>query len=187
MSEVRVPVWNGPAPKPGDASTAAQRLIDLANLVPAGKWVSYGDLADAYVVRHRENMVARGVASALSLLPAYTFVKEREMANPQPRVDQWHVPWHRVRLTNGLVVSRKYGAVAADDFSNQMFVNEGGTLRHGVASDICRFNIAAEVRGSSLATDNSEQTPIAEKRELSDGQRAKLARQAEERRYRLRP
>jgi hypothetical protein len=66
MSEMQIPVWNGPSPKPRDASTPAQRLIDLANLVPAGEWVSYGDLAEAYVVRNGANRVARGVASALS-------------------------------------------------------------------------------------------------------------------------
>jgi alkylated DNA nucleotide flippase Atl1 len=80
MSEMQIPVRSGPSPKPRDASAAAQRLIDLANLVPAGEWVSYGDLADAYVVRNGANMVARGVASALSLRPADVFIEDRAMA-----------------------------------------------------------------------------------------------------------
>lgn len=186
MSEMQIPVWNGPSPKPRDASTAAQRLIDLANLVPAGEWVSYGDLADAYVVHNGENMVARGVASALSLRPADVFIEERAMANPQPRVDQWYVPWHRVRLANGLAAALKYGAVASDDFSNRMFVNEGGQLRHGAATETCRFNIAAEVREIAPATENSQQAPMAAKRELTEEQRVKLVRRAEERRHRMR-
>ena len=114
MSEMQIPVWNGPSPKPRDASTPARRLIDLANLVPAGEWVSYGDLSEAYVVRNGANRVARGVASALSIRPADVFIEERAMANPQPKVDQWYVPWHRVRLANGLAAALK-GTVALID------------------------------------------------------------------------
>ena len=111
MNASKVPLWNGPAPKPRDASVAAQRLVDLANMVPRGKWASYGDLSDAYIARHRENMVARGVASALSLLPVNAYIEERLLEDQQPRVNQWHVPWHRIRLTDGRAVSRKFGAV----------------------------------------------------------------------------
>ena len=188
MSEMQIPVWNGPSPKPRDASTPARRLIDLANLVPAGEWVSYGDLADAYVVHNGENMVARGVASALSLRAADVFIEERAMANPQPKVDQWYVPWHRVRLADGFAAALKYGAVASDDFSNRMFVNEGGQLRHGAATDGCRFNLIGAVRSAQPSGRQdldvvSQSTPP--RRELTDEQRARLAARAEERRHRL--
>ena len=56
MNPVTVPEWRGPAPKPAEVSVAARRLIDLANRVPAGRWVSYGDLAEAYVTAHGVNM-----------------------------------------------------------------------------------------------------------------------------------
>ncbi len=173
-----LPIWRGPAPKPLDASVAAGRLIDLANRVPPGKWVSYGDLADAYMAAHREKMVARGVASALSLLPIDTHIAERNTVNPQPRVDQWHVPWHRIRLADGHAVSRGYGIIRADDFLNRMFVAEGGTIRHAAAADGCRFNLIASLR-SGVASGPSPP------RELTDDQRARLAARAKERMERL--
>jgi O6-methylguanine-DNA--protein-cysteine methyltransferase len=49
-----------PAPAPAYASSVARRIIAAANLVPAGRWVSYGDLAEAI------GSAPRGVASALS-------------------------------------------------------------------------------------------------------------------------
>ena len=176
MSEMQIPVWNGPSPKPRDASTPARRLIDLANLVPAGEWVSYGDLSEAYVVRNGANMVARGVASALSIRPADVFIEERAMATRSRKSISVASRWHRVRLAHGLAAALKYGAVASDDFSNRVFVNEGGQLRHGAATETCRFNIAAEVRRIASATENSQQAPMAAKRELT----------AEQRRHRMR-
>jgi len=184
----KVPLWNGPAPKPRDASVAAQRLVDLANMVPRGKWASYGDLSDAYIARHRENMVARGVASALSLLPVNAYIEERLLEDQQPRVNQWHVPWHRIRLTDGRAVSRKFGAVPSDDYVNQMFVNEGGVLRHGAATDGCRFNLIGAVR-SAQPSGRQDPDVVSQsappRRELTDEQRARLAARAEERRHRL--
>jgi alkylated DNA nucleotide flippase Atl1 len=177
MTDQSVPKWRGPAPKPADASVAARRLIDLANRVPGGKWVSYGDLAEAYTKVHRQNMVARGVASALSLLPIAAHVEERRMVDPQPRVDQWHVPWHRIRLADGRAISRKHGVVRADDYVNRMLTAEGGTMRHGAATDNCRFNLVASLRveGSSPPTSPG----------LTDEQRARLAARARERQERL--
>lgn len=180
---MKLPVWNGPAPKPVDASVAAKRLIELANLVPAGRWASYGDLADAYVVRYGENMAARGVASALSLLPAYTHVVEREMADPQARVDDWHVPWHRIRLTDGVAVSRNYGRVGSSDFTNRMFVAEGGTLRGAAATEGCRYNLVETVRRDDPGDSARSVTPA--RPELSDEQRRRIEERAAERRYRM--
>ena len=177
MNPGTVPVWRGPAPKPAEVSVAARRLIDLANRVPAGRWVSYGDLAEAYVTAHGANMVARGVASALSLLPIEDH-KERDVVDPQPRVDQWHVPWHRVRLADGRSISRRYGINRADAFGNRMLVAEGGTLRHGAATDGCRFNLVGSLRSDATA-------PSSAPRELTEEQRARLAARATERRERL--
>lgn len=157
---------------------AARRLIDLANRVPGGKWVSYGDLAEAYTAVHGQNMVARGVASALSLLPIGAHDEERRMVDPQPRVDQWHVPWHRIRLADGRATSRKYGIVRADDYVNRMFAAEGGTIRHGAATDRCRFNLVASVRVDVAS-------PPSTSPELTDEQRARLDARARERRERL--
>ena len=178
MAATVIPVWRGPAPMPREASLAAQRLIALANLVPAGMWVSYGDLADAYITKHGENMVARGVASALSLLPVDTYVEERNMVDPQPRVDKWPVPWHRIRLADGRAVARKYGAVDSNDYLNQMLAAEGGTFRHGSATDRCRFYTVVAVR-----TSKANRPPGSS--ELTAEQRQRLADRAADRRYRL--
>jgi hypothetical protein len=122
-------------------------------------------------------MVARGVASALSLLPTDRHAEERQIADPQPLVDKWPVPWHRIRLADGHAVSRGYGILHSDDHVNRMFVAEGGTIRHGAATDVCRLNLAASLRS------DVEETPSP--RELTDDQRARLAARARERRKRL--
>ena len=177
MTAETVPVWSGPAPTPIGASVVAQRLVGLANSVPAGKWVGYGDLADAYTTIHGENMVARGVASALSLFPTDRHAEERQVAEPQHLVDKWPVPWHRIRLTDGHAISRGYGILHSDDHVNRMLAAEGGMIRHGAATDACRFNFAA-----SLRSDIGQPTPP---RDLTDDQRARLAMRAEERADRL--
>jgi alkylated DNA nucleotide flippase Atl1 len=177
MTAEVVPVWGGPAPTPIGASMVAQRLDDLANGVPAGKWVGYGDLADAYTSIHGENMVARGVASALSLLPTDRHKEERQVADPQHLVDKWPVPWHRIRLTDGHAISRGYGILHSDDHVNRMLAAEGGTIRHGAATDSCRFNLAASVR-----SDFGKPVPP---RDLTDEQRDRLRARAKERAERL--
>lgn len=128
------------------ASDVARRLVDLGNLVSAGTWVSYGDLAEAFVARDGENMVARGVASALSLNPPETHLAERGAVDPQPLIDQWFVPWHRIRLADGRAISRQFSVRNSDDLVNRMFVQEGGVLRHGAATDGCRFPLLSKVR-----------------------------------------
>ena len=140
MPEV-VPSWSRPAPAPADASVVARRLIEIANKVPAGTWVSYGDLADAYTAVHERNMIGRGVASALSSLRAYSAVAEQPVLERQQAVDRWQLPWHRIRVADGRVVSLRLGERASDDFTNQMLIAEGGTVRHGAATSACRCNL----------------------------------------------
>ena len=127
-----------PAPVPAHASSVARRIITAANLVPAGRWVSYGDLAEAI------GSAPRGVASALSSVTPL-----RLATDAVDDTRHWVVPWHRIRTSDGKVRSRAAGAHINErtQIDNAMFVAEGGRLHaNESASDGQRFNLAAEIR-----------------------------------------
>jgi alkylated DNA nucleotide flippase Atl1 len=125
--------------RPNDAPTALARLlVDLANLVPAGLWIGYGDLGVAAGMRTKDGRrglateVARGATSALSFRPT------------REGIETWRVPWHRVRLANGHLKSRHQGEITdPHDLANLMFLAEGGKLSHGAASQLCRYSSEA--------------------------------------------
>ena len=109
-------------------------------MIPAGEWMTYGDLADAAkVVAPGSKTSPRGVASALSFLP------------PETSVHDWPVPWHRIRLENGHLKSRIGGEkVDPGDPLNQLFLAEGGRLIVGAAPQARRFPMAAKLRHGHL-------------------------------------
>lgn len=132
--------WS-PAPAPDRLTEIASLLVRLTQLIPAGEWVTYGDLADAAnVVTVEGKTTARGVASALSFLP------------PETPVHDWPVPWHRVRLEDGHLKSRLDGVkVDPQDPLNRLFVEEGGRLVGGAAQQGRRFPMAAKLRHGHLS------------------------------------
>lgn len=127
--------WSPSAEPPG-LSDIAQLLTRLSQMIPAGEWMTYGDLADASnVVDSDSKTSARGVASALSYLP------------PETSVHDWPVPWHRIRLENGHLKSRIGGEkVDPADPLNKLFAAEGGRLIGGAALQGRRFPMAAKLR-----------------------------------------
>ncbi len=115
-------------------------MVLLSQMIPAGEWMTYGDLADAANIGTSSGKTtARGVARALSFLP------------PETSVHDWPVPWHRIRLENGHMKSRIGGEkVDPADPLNQLFVAEGGRLIAGAASPSRRFPMAAKLRHGHL-------------------------------------
>jgi alkylated DNA nucleotide flippase Atl1 len=127
-----------PAPVPLSASPVARRIIAAANLVPAGRWVTYGDLAEAV------GSSARGVAASLSSVTPL-----RQLHDDVDDISRWLVPWHRIRLEDGRSVSRAAGAHRTDSerLNNLMLTAEGGIVVSGrYASTRSRFDLRAEVR-----------------------------------------
>jgi alkylated DNA nucleotide flippase Atl1 len=107
--------------------------------VPAGKWTTYGDLAEA------AESSPRGVASALSSVTPLSTSATDIVAE----MSRWVVPWHRIRMDDGRLKSREAGARAKErqSLANAMFVAEGGRL---VANDAAvrsqRYLLPAELR-----------------------------------------
>ena len=127
-----------PAPYPPDLTERALQLADLANLVPPGHWVTYGDLGEAAGLGEAGKS-ARGVASALSFAPL----------NLPP--DEWSIPWHRIRMENGNIKTREVGEVKDPHNSfNALFTAEGGRLIGASASEGRRYPLAALIRSGRL-------------------------------------
>lgn len=119
--------WTGPAPVPADGPLMTRRLVHLANLVPAGRWISLSDLVRSYSASFCKTLTPVEIADAL--LPAAT-----------TKPDAWFVPWHRMRLDDGRPISRKYGIVGSDADMNRLFSTEGGDVHGGAATADCRFD-----------------------------------------------
>jgi alkylated DNA nucleotide flippase Atl1 len=138
MPPSEMPVYQ-PAAIPRTASHVAKKIVAIANLVPPGRWTTYGELADA------AGSSPRGVASALSSvtpLAKSTDVVHLDMA-------RWVVPWHRIRMNDGKLKSREAGASIRERqaFANALFVSEGGRLvGDGAAAVGQRFMLPAELR-----------------------------------------
>jgi alkylated DNA nucleotide flippase Atl1 len=125
---------------PADVSEVARRIIAIANLVPPGRWTTYGDLADAAA-----RSSPRGVASALSSASPLATADSDIVAD----VQRWVVPWHRIRMDDGRLKSRAAGAQTRERqaLANAMFVSEGGRLvANEAATSGQRFLLAAELR-----------------------------------------
>jgi alkylated DNA nucleotide flippase Atl1 len=148
VRDVAVPTYR-PRPVPVAASDVARRIVAIANLVPAGRWTTYGDLAEA------AGSSPRGVASALSSVTPL----DRASNDPAPDVEGWVVPWHRIRMDDGRLKSRTAASNIRQRqaLANAMYVAEGGRL---VANDAApssqRFLLAAELR---RRRDRGELTP----------------------------
>jgi alkylated DNA nucleotide flippase Atl1 len=127
-----------PGPAPEDLTETIRLLVKLANLVPAGHWVTYGDLGEAAGMGPASKS-ARGVASALSFAPTET------------PPSAWALPWHRVRMEDGHLKSRSIGVIK-DPFHhiNVLFTDEGGRLIGAAASEGRRFPMAALIRTGKL-------------------------------------
>ena len=122
-----------PTAIPESISEKARRLVHLAQQVPPGHWVTYDDLAEA------AGSSPRGVASALSFLP------------PGTPIEQWPVPWHRIRLKNGHLKERLKGEqIRPDHALNLLYLAEGGRLIGGAAAPGRHFNLAAEARAGRI-------------------------------------
>jgi alkylated DNA nucleotide flippase Atl1 len=134
---------------PRTASDVARRIVAIANLVPPGRWTTYGDLAEA------AGSSGRGVASALSSVTPLATAD----TDIRAEVEGWVVLWHRIRMDDGRLKSREAGALTRERqaLANGMYVAEGGRL---VANDGAtrgqRFPLAAELR---RLRDRGEQTP----------------------------
>ena len=85
-----VPAYE-PHAVPETASDVARRIVAIANLVPAARWTTYGDLAEA------ADSSPRGVASALSSVTPLATEQSDILAD----VHHWVVPWHRIRMDDG--------------------------------------------------------------------------------------
>ena len=141
-----------PAPVPAGASAVARRIVAIANLIPPGRWATYGDIAEA------AGSTARGVASALSSVsPVENFDGSTE--DVATAVAQWVVPWHRIRMNDGTLKSRDASMRRSKAQSerehheggNSLYINEGGSLTAGEAARVGqRFNLAAEMRRVGL-------------------------------------
>ena len=128
-----------PSAVPATASDVARRIVAVANAVPAGRWTTYGDLAEA------ADSSPRGVASALSSVTPIATADTDIVAE----VRRWVVPWHRIRMDDGRLKSREAGAKTTDRqaLANAMYVAEGGRLgANDAAATGQRFLLAAELR-----------------------------------------
>jgi alkylated DNA nucleotide flippase Atl1 len=138
VRDVELPIYR-PRPVPPTASDVARRIVATANLVPAGRWTTYGNLAEA------AGSSPRGVASALSSVTPLATADTDLLAD----VMGWVVPWHRIRMDDGRLKSRAAGANSRERqaLANAMYLAEGGRL---VANDAApssqRFLLAAELR-----------------------------------------
>lgn len=75
----------GPLPK--NLSPLAEQVAEIVPSIPAGRWVSWGDLGDA--------LGTTGKAVALAGLTLSPHPKSTLMPH------EWRVPWHRVRMADG--------------------------------------------------------------------------------------
>lgn len=128
-----------PVSCPHHLSDKAKELVRLTNLVPAGQWVTYGDLAEASGMG-TAGSAARAVASALSF------------AAVDLPPEEWAVPWHRIRMQDGRLKGRGSGVV--DDpghVANVLFAAEGGQLIGASAREGRRFPLAAMLRTGRLS------------------------------------
>ena len=145
-----------PGPIPANASPIARRLIAIANLVPAGRWVTYGDLAEA------AGSSPRGVASALSSVSPW----EDDPEDNADSVGRWVVPWHRIRMEDGRLKSREAQLRALGQtprehhrLANAMYAAERGSLfiyqGEEAARGSQRFLLAAEMRHGRVKVDDA--------------------------------
>lgn len=138
MSTTGSSPWDGPTPAPPDMSVTARRLVEIANLIPAGCWATDADLAFAYAVRFGKPVTVRELANVL--VPGIPIAP-----------NEWTLPWHRLRLEDGRSIARKYGTVGSDRDLDRMFEDEGGCVRDGVATTDRRFELVTVLPSSESA------------------------------------
>ena len=123
------PTW-APARVPDQWSDNRKLAVKLCNLIPAGRWTNYKNLAQAF------NSISGGKHNA------FTFgrlINDIHLHRGRG-VEYWTVPWHRIRTDSGQLAAMGYrgGGVVTDDNErgNVLFnaeANGQGLMHDGIA------------------------------------------------------
>jgi hypothetical protein len=152
--------------------TPRELAQELANQIPAARWMSYGDLADAY------NAVC--AQYGLRALPERTGAKlmGSNLLNDVPSTDTtddydhpWNVPWSRIRDANGRCRARWSGEVTdPHNPGNERYRAEGGWVDgKGGAAMSQRMTVAELVKRYFGGSSSSPASPTGQPPNRSTG------------------
>jgi hypothetical protein len=128
----RVPQWT-PAPMPAHWGDSKRRAVALCNAIPAGRWTTFTNLAEAF------NRLAGSKHNGFTFARLINDIPwRRKTATPGERYGPPTVPWHRIRNDKGQAISYDHGPVTDNNetWANVSFndeANGAGLLHDGMA------------------------------------------------------